>query len=104
LDLLAGILSKGKTTAEIDRFDNGNSVGRSQVFIAIDPLKIVDQPFIDQALMATIEQLRNSTSIDESSEILYPGERSLRTRKENLQNGIPVDEQVWENVRKLAGG
>jgi 3-dehydro-L-gulonate 2-dehydrogenase len=104
LDLLAGILSKGKTTAEIDRFDNGNSVGRSQVFIAIDPLKIVDQPFIDHALMATIEQLRNSTLVEESSEILYPGERSFRSRMENLEKGIPVDEQVWQNVHKLAGG
>ncbi|MHA8067456.1 3-dehydro-L-gulonate 2-dehydrogenase [Aquirufa sp. ROCK2-A2] len=103
LDLLAGILSKGKTTAEIDQFGKGNSVGLSQVFIAIDPLKMVDQPFIDQALMATIEQLRNSTSVEESGEVLYPGERSLRTRMENLQSGIPVDEQVWQNVRKLAG-
>jgi 3-dehydro-L-gulonate 2-dehydrogenase len=103
LDLLAGILSKGKTTAAIDQFGKGNSVGLSQVFIAIDPLKMVDQAFIDQALSETIEQLRNSTSVEEAGEILYPGERSLRTRKENLQNGIPVDEKVWQNVRKLAG-
>jgi len=64
---------------------------------------MVDQAFIDQALSETIEQLRNSTSVEEAGEILYPGERSLRTRKENLQNGIPVDEKVWQNVRKLAG-
>ena len=78
-------------------------MGLSQVFLAIDPLKIVDQDFIDQSLMKTIEQLRNSTAVDETGEILYPGERSLRTRLENLQMGIPVDEQVWQNVRKLAG-
>lgn len=104
LDLLAGILSKGKTTAAIDQFGKGNSVGLSQVFIAIDPLKMVDQSFIDQALTETIEQLRDSTAVDESGEILYPGERSLRTRKENMENGIPVDEQVWQHVQKLAEG
>ena len=104
LDLLAGILSKGKTTAAIDQFGHGNSVGLSQVFIAIDPLKMVDQSFIDQALTETIEQLRDSTAVDESGEILYPGERSLRTRKENMENGIPVDEQVWQHVQKLAEG
>lgn len=102
LDLLAGILSKGKTTAEIDKFGKGNSVGLSQVFLAIDPLKIADQNFIDQSLMKTIEQLRNSTSVNETREILYPGERSLRTRQENLQMGIPVDETIWEKVQKLA--
>jgi 3-dehydro-L-gulonate 2-dehydrogenase len=104
LDLLAGILSKGKTTADIDQFGKGNSVGLSQIFMAIDPLKMNDQAFIDHALFATIEQLKKSPTVDESGEVLYPGERALRTRLENLLMGIPVDEQVWENVRKLAGG
>jgi 3-dehydro-L-gulonate 2-dehydrogenase len=102
LDLLAGILSKGKTTAEIDQFGNGNSVGLSQVFLAIDPLKIVDQTFMDESLSKTIEQLRNSTAVDEKGEILYPGERSMRTRMENLKLGIPVDKEVWEKVQNLA--
>jgi 3-dehydro-L-gulonate 2-dehydrogenase len=104
LDLLAGILSKGKTTADIDQFGKGNSVGLSQIFMAIDPLKMNDQAFIDHALFATIEQLKKSPTVDESGEVLYPGERSFRTRMENLEKGIPVDEQVWQNVRKLAGG
>jgi 3-dehydro-L-gulonate 2-dehydrogenase len=36
------------------------------------------------------------------SEIYYPGEQSLRSRHENLAQGIPVDENIWEAVQKLA--
>lgn len=103
LDLLASLLSNGKTTAAIDNYGYGNCGGCSQVFIAIDPLKMNDQPFVDQALKQTIEQLKQASPVDEGGEILYPGERSFRNRHENLIKGVPVHDAVWENVKKLAG-
>ncbi len=103
LDLLASLLSNGKTTAAIDQYGYGNCGGCSQVFMAIDPLKMNDQPFIDQALKQTIEQLKQAVPVNEGGEILYPGERSLRNRHENLIKGVPVHDSVWENVKKLAG-
>jgi 3-dehydro-L-gulonate 2-dehydrogenase len=62
-----------------------------------------DQPFIDQALKHTIEQLRQANPVNEGGEILYPGERSLRNRRENFIKGVPVHDSVWKNVKKLAG-
>ena len=103
LDLLASLLSNGKTTAAIDQYGYGNCGGCSQVFIAIDPLKMNDQPFVDQALKQTIDQLRNASPVGEGGEILYPGERSLRNRRENLIKGVPVHDAVWEKVKKFAG-
>jgi 3-dehydro-L-gulonate 2-dehydrogenase len=32
----------------------------------------------------------------------YPGENSLKTRKDHLANGIIVDELVWAKVQALA--
>jgi 3-dehydro-L-gulonate 2-dehydrogenase len=61
-----------------------------------------DQPFVDQALQQTIEQLRQAVPVNEGGEILYPGERSLRNRSENLIKGVPVHDSVWETVKKLA--
>jgi 3-dehydro-L-gulonate 2-dehydrogenase len=102
LDLFAGILSQGNTTASVDTAGYGNCGACSQVFIAIDPLKIANQAFIDQALEATIAQLHNAQPTEPGAQIQYPGERSLRTRKKNQALGVPVHEAVWERVKRLA--
>jgi 3-dehydro-L-gulonate 2-dehydrogenase len=103
LDLFAGILSQGNTTASVDTAGFGNCGACSQVFIAIDPLKITNQVCIDQALAATIDQIHHSQPVENGVKIQYPGERSLQTRKENQILGVPVHESVWERVKVLAG-
>jgi 3-dehydro-L-gulonate 2-dehydrogenase len=37
----------------------------------------------------------------DAERILYPGERVLATRKNNLLNGIPVVKKVWEEISSL---
>ena len=34
--------------------------------------------------------------------IYYPGERSAYTREENLKNGMPVSDSVWEKIMALS--
>lgn len=102
LDLISALLSGGLTTAGIDKAGKGSCGSCCQVFIAIDPRKINTQEFIDQALHETIEQLKSSVPADENVEIFYPGEQSLKTRQENIELGIPVDDGIWANVKELA--
>lgn len=102
LDLISALLSGGLTTAGIDKAGKGSCGSCCQVFIAIDPRKINTQEFIDQALQETIEQLKSSVPADENVEIFYPGEQSLKTRQENIELGIPVDDGIWANVKELA--
>lgn len=102
LDLISALLSGGLTTAGIDKADKGSCGSCCQVFIAIDPQKINTQEFIDQALNETVEQLKSSVPATENSEIFYPGEQSLKTRHENMELGIPVDDGIWSNVKELA--
>jgi len=102
LDLISALLSGGHTTAGIDKADKGSCGSCSQVFIAIDPRKINTQEFIDQALHETVEQLKSSVPATENGEIFYPGEQSLKTRHENLELGIPVDDGIWDKVKELA--
>jgi 3-dehydro-L-gulonate 2-dehydrogenase len=66
-------------------------------------LKINTQEMIDHALHETVNQLRSSAPVTEDGEILYPGERSLTARAENMALGIPVDDGVWNKVKALAG-
>jgi 3-dehydro-L-gulonate 2-dehydrogenase len=103
LDLVAALVSNGLATAGVDKANKGSAGSSSQVFIAIDPQKMNTQEFIDDTLSATIAQLKSAVPAKEDGEIFYPGEQSLRTRKENLRQGIPVDEPVWAKVKELAG-
>ena len=102
LDIISALLSGGLTTAGIDQLDKGSCGSCCQVFIAIDPLKINTQEFIDQALSETIEQLKSSERASDVDEIFYPGEQSLKRRNENTELGIPVDDSVWSKVKELA--
>jgi len=103
LDIISALLSGGLTTAGIDKYDKGSCGSCCQVFIAINPIKINTQEFIDNALSETIAQLKSSAPVKENGEIFYPGEQSLKTRNENMQLGIPVDDGVWAKVKELAG-
>ena len=102
LDIIAALLSGGLSTAAIDKFDKGSCGSCCQVFIAINPLKINTQEFIDKVLNETVLQLKSSVPVKENGEVFYPGENSLKTRQENMQLGIPVDDGVWATVKKLA--
>jgi 3-dehydro-L-gulonate 2-dehydrogenase len=102
LDIISSLLSGGLTTAGIDKYDKGSCGSCCQVFIAIDPLKFNTKEFVENAINETIEQIKNSVPVKENSGIYYPGEQSLRTRKENMELGIPVDPGVWEKVKELA--
>jgi LDH2 family malate/lactate/ureidoglycolate dehydrogenase len=33
--------------------------------------------------------------------VRYPGERDVKTRRENLANGIPVNDEVWARITRL---
>ncbi|HRX11165.1 MAG TPA: 3-dehydro-L-gulonate 2-dehydrogenase [Draconibacterium sp.] len=102
LDIISALLSNGLSTAGIDKAGKGSCGSCNQVFIAIDPLKFNTQEFIDNIVSETIRQIKSSELAEGNSEIFYPGEKSLRTRKENMELGIPVDDGVWEKVKKLA--
>ncbi len=95
LDILASILSDGNSTAAISK--SGKETAISQVFICFDADKFEHK---DRIIKEILEFTKSVKSI-EGSVIRYPGEETLRIRNENMINGIPVDEQMWENVISL---
>ena len=42
-----------------------------------------------------------SIKADDKTNIVYPGQRVLETRKQNLQQGIPVLKEVWQTIIEL---
>lgn len=99
LDLLATILSGGLSTHELSKKEVEYSL--SQVFIAIDISKLGKQSVITQAIEEILKDYHQSMPLDESRKIVYPGERVLQTRKNNLANGIPVLKKIWDEINLL---
>ena len=102
LDVISALLSGGLTTSGIDQAGKGNCGSCCQIFIAINPLMMNTQEFIDKALNDTIQQIKQADRANPGNEIYYPGEQSLKTRNENMKLGIPVDNGVWAKVKELA--
>ena len=48
-----------------------------------------------------LNDYQQSVPADEKRNIVYPGQRVPETRKHNLQNGIPVLREVWQDISKL---
>jgi 3-dehydro-L-gulonate 2-dehydrogenase len=99
LDLMAALLSGGQTTYQI-----GQQVAEfniSQMFIAFDLTKAASAAMADQVINEVLADLHSATPATEGDNILYPGERVLKTRRENMVKGIPVDPAIWQQVLEL---
>ena len=100
LDLIAAVLSGGNSTYDIGK-QAVEEYGISQVFIAIDPSKFNIPEITDEIINNTLKDIKGSILEDSATLILYPGERVIITRKENLEKGIPVDESIWNKIISL---
>ena len=107
LDLIAGILSGGRVTAQIPP-DPEREGGVSQVFIAIDMAAIGGVEAANRVADRAIASLGTSkgtrtpaAEAQGGSSLRYPGEQVLKTRRENLQHGIPVEDAVWQQLLEM---
>lgn len=90
LDVLLAALTGGRTVEQITA--SGKEFGVSQCFIAIH------KPDLHENLIAGILEYTKSES---PQEISFPGENTYRTRLENLRDGVPVNEEMWEKVKAI---
>jgi 3-dehydro-L-gulonate 2-dehydrogenase len=94
IDVLLGALSGGRTVKKIT--DGVKETGLSQLFLCIH------KEDLHSALVSEIiDYMKSSSPAETGGAISYPGERTLKTRKENMQNGIPVNEEIWNEVLKM---
>ena len=89
LDLLVAGLSGGSSVAEITARQKEYSL--SQIFICIDAKNIS---------RSTINNIISFTKGNDPS-IRYPGEHVLATRKKSLEEGVIVNDEMWQQVQML---
>ncbi|WRS28176.1 3-dehydro-L-gulonate 2-dehydrogenase [Oscillospiraceae bacterium MB08-C2-2] len=101
LDILGAVLSDGMGAADIDTIGKGSCGGASQIFIVIDPEKLM----VKEHIYETIEKAKayiKSSEVDENTrEIWYPGEDYVLYRAENTEKGVFVDDTVWAEIKAL---
>jgi len=104
LDLIVALLSQGNSTADLDKIKPGkrtSGYGVSQVFIAVDPYKLSGDEFTQQVVVNALDHFKKAEVDENMKEVTYPGENTLKRRKENFKKGIPVDIDIWEKVLSL---
>jgi 3-dehydro-L-gulonate 2-dehydrogenase len=100
LDLTATVLSGGRSTSQIGLL-GGDEFELCQVLIAIDAKRIAGESFLANAVSEALEDLKGSEPVDAAHSVRFPGEKRIRLRQENLENGIPVDDGVWDKIRSF---
>lgn len=98
LDILATVLSGGLSVRQISQ--QPAEINVSQVFIAIDIRQLRNFPAIATSIEGIIRDYKQANHDDENK-IVFPGEKVMRIRNENLKNGIPVFRKNWEEIIAL---
>lgn len=99
LDLVAATLAGGNTTRMVG--EKPFETDLSQVFIAISLDRLPDKDVLLGNIRDTLADMKTATPVREDAPVYYPGEHRYDTRMDNLKNGIPVDEAVWNGVLAL---
>lgn len=100
LDVFVSCMSLGNSIAGISRLE-GDEHGLSQLFIAIHYSAIAPEDQAAAILEDNLDFLLASQKASENDRITYPGAKAVRVRAENLTNGIPVDERIWNDILSL---
>lgn len=103
LDVLAAILSEGSATRNIDDLDRGSCTGCSQIFIAFDPDRLGSTDHMQAVVDSMAEYVNGSSPAEPGRRVTYPGQNTVKTRKDHATNGVPVDDGIWQEVMALAG-
>lgn len=100
LDMMATLLTNGQSVASITE-DNKDEYGVSQVFIAIDVKRLIDEKTRDEKLQRIIDYVTNAERCDENVAIRMPGHKFPQIKKRHDEQGIEVNDAVWAKIQAL---
>lgn len=97
LELLTGALAGGLFSFEIGRTDeSGLDPQSSKFFLAIDIETFTDKRLFSQRVEDLVSYLHSS---EPALDILLPGERGWKTRDLYLKQGIPIHQDILQQLR-----
>ncbi len=93
VSLLCGLAERG---------DDPRSGDVGHLLMAIDVASFLPLPAFQAQVEDFIRHVKASRPAQGLSEVLIPGERASRTRRERLEKGIPLEETTCEDLNALA--
>lgn len=103
LDLVGLMLGNGKLSHEISVPVEGSCGGCTQIFVSYAPDLFGDRKELEDKVEKRLAAVNEAHPSDPKRPVQWPGEGTARRRKENLEKGIPANEDVWAQVCRLAG-
>ena len=94
LDVLLAALSGGQSTFRIT--SSGKETELSQFFLCLN-----QHSYSSQLIEEIIQFSKSGIPAEPNGSVLYPGEKTLATRKKNMNEGIPVNEEIWSAILKM---
>lgn len=91
LDLMAAVIGGGSATHQIRAEENEKGV--SQVFVALQPAALGSAEEVERIARSIVADVHAA-----GVGVLYPGQRSLATRRESMELGLVVERKVWERI------
>ena len=85
------------------KLESKAKAGRGYLFIVIDPSVFIDLNKFKQNVSDRINEIKQGRKAEGVSEIFVPGEKSERTKQENLKNGyMEIQDKVIEELKELS--
>ncbi len=81
---------------------NERGVINGMLAIVIDPARLIDVPWFQQEIAATVAHFKASPPADPDFPVLVAGEPERIARQQRLQHGIPIDPTTWQEIRDTA--
>lgn len=100
LDMMATLLSNGQSVASITE-DNKDEYGVSQIFMAIDVKRLIDEKTRDEKLQRIIDYVVNAKRSKDDVAIRMPGHKFPQIRARHQEQGVTVNDAVWAKIKAL---
>ena len=92
-------MAGGRTTRQVGELPLETEL--SQVFICIDLDSLPDKENIAANVEATLRDMETSTPRGRGPPGSFPRAHMAEVRSDNMENGIPVEEAIWQQVLAL---
>ncbi len=103
VEILCSVLSGGRMGGEVGDLREGKGpVGYSQCFIAMDVERFMPREEFGRRMDQLIAQMKSAAPADGYDEVLVAGEPEWRAEEVRRQEGIPIDEAIWEKLVEAA--
>lgn len=103
VEILCAVLGGGAMAGEVGSMhERGRQVGVSQSFLAIDIERFMPLGEFTARVRRLVADLKSAAPAEGFDEVLTADEPEQRTERERLSAGIPIPDEVWGALLKVA--